>query len=286
MPDYLKVLEEAKGIAPVVATGALAGRYMTFATTQAFVAPRTKRAAGGVTAEAKFGGTMTDFVLENNALKAAVDQEIEIPLAGGNALVLEKAKLHGLLAQSVQSLALDVYTILKAGVSVVANKGNWSSANVDPIDEIDGQIEAVARYGMPNRLTMDIGAWRIAKNNPLTKKRFTGGKGFGLADFAAQLLNPNIQIELTDVGINTYGFDNASQTPRAMLGSEVWVFHTSLAPSQYDPSFMKTFATKAALFDGVWTYHDDSCRSEIYCLDWTSKPVVVSSSLARRLTIT
>jgi hypothetical protein len=148
-------------------------------------------------------------------------------------------------------------------------------------EEIDnGGVEALHHY----LLTLDIGAWRIAKNNPKVKSRFSA-KGFTLQDFASQLLNPSIKINLTAAGFNTYGFDNASQTKTAALGAECWVHHTSEAATAYDPSFAKTFATRKELFNGVGIYRDESCASDVYFLDWTALPKVISTALVRRLAI-
>ena len=105
MPDYLKVLAEAKRIAPIVATGALAGRYASFNTQQGFVAPSSKRAVGGITQDAKFAASMTDFVLDPNALKISVDNEIEVPMAGDNISIVEESKVTTLLAQGINSFA-------------------------------------------------------------------------------------------------------------------------------------------------------------------------------------
>jgi hypothetical protein len=152
MPDYLKVLAEAKRIAPIVATGALAGRYASFNSQQGFVAPSTKRAAGGITADIKFAGSMTDFVLDSNALKASIDNEIEVPLAGDNISIVEESKVTTLLAQGTNSFAQDVYGVLKAGVSAHATFGKWGDATVDPIAQIDAAgLEIAAATGIyPN----------------------------------------------------------------------------------------------------------------------------------------
>jgi hypothetical protein len=86
------------------ATGALAGRYASFNAQQGFVAPSTKRAAGGITADIKFAGSMTDFVLDSNALKASIDNEIEVPLAGDNISIVEESKVTTLLALMMRYL--------------------------------------------------------------------------------------------------------------------------------------------------------------------------------------
>lgn len=282
--DEAKVLALANTLAPVVPTGASLVQYATFNTDNAFQVYNARRASGGKAQRIQFGADSDTVDLGANALEIGIDDTDRERAAGGFTL-LEQSKVKSLVLSSYLSHLQEVITVFKAGFTAVVGKGVWSGANVDPIDQIDEQIEAISRVGMPNKLILDIGAWRIAKNNPLVKARFTS-KGFTLADFAGQLLNPNIEIELTAVGMNTYGFGNAAQTKKSALGSECVVLHSSAAPSPFDPSAAKTFAVRQELFTGVSTYRDDTCRSDIYCLDWTAKPVVVSSLMARRITVT
>lgn len=282
--DEAAILRLANALAPVVATGTSKVTYATFHNDNAFQVYNARRGLSAKAQRILFGADTANADLAPNALEIPMDDH-ERPENGAAVTPLEQAKVRTLVSSAYLSHANEVVTIAKAGINAVSGKGVWTNANTDPIDQIDEQIEALARYGMPNKLVMDIGAWRIAKNNPLVKARFTS-KGFTLQDFASQLLNPSIEIELTQVGINTYGFANASQVKKAVLGSEVWIFHTSASPTQYDPSFMKTFAVRGELFTGVMQYREDSSRSDIYALDWTAKPVVVSSSLAKRIAIT
>jgi hypothetical protein len=273
----------ANALAPVVATGAAKIEYAAFNDDNAFQTYNARRAIGGKRQRILHGASATALSLGANGLEIPID-DIEKESAGDAFSILEQARVKDLVSLSYNAHLKEVVTVLKAGVSAVANKGTWSSANVDPIDEIDEQIEAVARYGMPNMLTMDIGAWRIAKNNPKVKARFNA-KGFTLQDFASQLLNPSIKINLTEVAFNAYGFDNASQSKTAALGAECWVHRTNEAATAYDPSFAKTFAVNKALFNGVQMYRDDSCASDVYYLDWTAVPKVISTALVRRLVI-
>jgi len=149
MPDYMKVMQEAKDIAPIVPTGCMAGRYAQFQAQQAFVAPSAKRAIGGLTQDAKFAADMTDFVLDANALKISVDQEIEVPLAGDNIRIVEEAKTQTMLAQGANAFASGVYTVLKAARSAHATFGKWGDSTIDPITQIDAAgLEIAAATGI------------------------------------------------------------------------------------------------------------------------------------------
>jgi len=282
--DMAATLALANALAPVVETGVTNVQYVDFNEDNAFQVYNARRPVGGKRQRILFGSSESSVILGANGLEIPIDDQQKLR-AGDAFAMLEQATAKTLVTLGYNSHLSEVATVLKAGVAAVSGKGEWSSANVDPIDEIDEQIEAVARYGMPNMLTLDIGAWRLAKNNPKVKSRFTSA-GFTLQDFAGQLLNPGIQINLTAVGLNTYGFANAAQTKKAALGAECWVHHSLATPTAYDPSMAKTFATRKELFNGVGIYRDESCASDVYFIDWTALPKVISTKLGRRLVIT
>jgi len=284
--DSQSILRLALSLAPVVPTGA-AGliSYATFHNDAAFAFYNAKRGIGGRAQRISFGAAAANANLVPNALEIGMDKT-EREQAGAAVVAVEQAKVKTLVNSAYNSFAKDVITVLKAGVTAQAGKGNWIDGNIDPIDEIDEQIEAISRYMMPNKIVMDIGAWRKAKNHPKVTKRFGTSKGVTLGDFAGLLLNPSIAIELTDIAFNTYGFDNSTGGKTAALGAEVWVCCSQESPSPFDPSFAKVFATRKELFDGIGQYYEDQTRSDIYAMDWNAIAVVVSSLLGRRLVIT
>jgi len=281
--DMAATLALANALAPVVETGVTNVQYVDFNEDNAFQKYNARRAIGAKRTRILFGASESSVILGANGLEIPIDDQQKLR-AGDSFSALEQATAKTLVTLGYNSHLSEVATVLKAGVSAVSGKGNWSSANVDPIDEIDEQIEEIARYGMPNMLTLDIGAWRLAKNNPKVKGRFSA-KGFTLQDFAGQLLNPGIKVNLTAVGLNTYGFSNAAQTKTAALGAECWVHHTLETPTAFDPSMAKTFATRKELFNGVGIYRDESCASDVYFIDWTALPKVISTKLGRRLAV-
>lgn len=285
--DYQATLAEVKRIAPVIPTGVLAGRYPTFNSKNDFAIVNTKRSAGGVTPVAAFGGTMSDFVLENNALKIPIDQEIEIPLAGGNAPVLERAKVHGLLAQSVQSLALDVYTILKAGVSAHATFGKWGDAAIDPIDQLDAAAEEIyAASGMyPNECLMTPTMWRRFKNNPNTIKRFPGkNRSMSMEDMGADVGDGSIRFGMVKgAGLTSGNFGNSSATFAPFLGTSAWLYYASPLAAGLSPNFAAIMARDAELLGGVYEYMSDDGTVRYLRLRWDVKAVVQSTALVRRI---
>jgi hypothetical protein len=282
--DEQRTLELAKELAPVVETGSSLVTFAKFDDDNAFQVYNAKRGIGGVAKRISFGASTDTVDLSANALEIGIDDGERLK-AGGAQTLLEQAKTKTLVCSGYNSHLSSVITVLKAGVSAVAGKGNWSDANVDPIDEMDEQITAIARYMMPNKIIMDIGALRKLKNHPKVTKRFTA-KGFTVADVLGQLINPSLKLHITSASFNSYGFDNANQDKTAALGAEVWLCYNSDSATPYDPSFAKVFATRADLFDGVNMYREDQTRSDILALDWVAQPKLISTLLVRRLVIT
>jgi len=286
MPDYLKVLAEAKRIAPIVATGALAGRYASFNSQQGFVAPSTKRAAGGITADIKFAGSMTDFVLDSNALKASIDNEIEVPLAGDNISIVEESKVTTLLAQGTNSFAQDVYSVLKAGVSAHATFGKWGDATVDPIAQIDAAgLEIAAATGIyPNVCDITPQMLQLLRANPNTIKRFPGAVGGVSLDQIAGCLCFPCEIKIiTGMGLTGGGFGNSSATYAPLLGTSCWLYYSNPLATGLNASFAVTLSLTRELISGVYEYMSEDGTVRYLRTKWACKSVVQSASLARRI---
>ena len=283
--DSEKKIAEIKRIAPVVPTGVLAGRYPEFNNIQDFAVTDTKRVAGGKTAEAKFAGKMTDFTLQPNALKLGVDQEIELPMAGGNAAVVEAAKTHTLVTQAIGSLANDVYTVVLAGRSAHATFGAWSDADVDPMDQLEqAAIEIYEATGMwPNKIDITPTMWRLLKKHSLTLKRFGGKQGaINMADVGNEIGIPDMQL-VTAAGLASGDFGQSSVTFAPRLGNSAWVYYSNPIANGMNATFAMTLSQTADLVGGVYEYltEDGTCR--MLRLAWFVKAVVVAAGLARRI---
>jgi hypothetical protein len=283
--DNEKLLAEVKRIAPVVPTGALAGRYPEFNNLQDFAVTDTKRVAGGETAEAKFAGKMVDFVLQPNALRTGLDYEIEVPMAGGNAGSLELAKTHSLMSQAMGSLALGGYTVLKSGRAAHATLGKWSDPNVDPIDEIEAAaIEIYEATGMyPNKCDITPQMWRYLKKSSLALKRFGGKSGsMKMEDVGAEAGDLDMQM-VKGAGLASGDFGQSSATFTPMLGVACWVYYSNPIASGQNATFAMTLARDADLLGGVYEYMTEDGTSKKLRLAWFVKTVVQSAALARRI---
>jgi len=286
LADYQKVLTEAKRIAPVVPTGVLAGRYAKFDSKQDFALVDTRRAAGGETAVARYAADMVDFNLDNNALKIPIDEEIEIPQAGGNASLVERAKLHTLLAQSTQGLCRNVYSLLKAGITPDAALGHWGDSSVDPIDELEQAgfeiFEATGLY--PNQIDMTPQMLRLLRKNPLSLKRFPGKQqNMSLDLIVGELSFPCTMNIVTGAGLTggNFGNDNASFAP--LLGTAAWLYFSNPLATGQNPSFAVTLSQSEELISGVYEYLSDDGTVRFLRVKWQVKPVVQSTKLVRRI---
>jgi hypothetical protein len=283
--DEAKILELANLLAPPVVTGAKHVNYAVFNADNAYQAVNATRGLSSKATRILFGASNAKVDLTTKGLEIPLDdQEAEDAGTDAASTALQQSKVLTLVRTAYLSHLSEVVTVAQAGVTAVAGVGNWSSANVDPIAEIDKQLIAIARFRTPTSMFMDVQAWNLAKNNPNVTKRFIAA-GFTLDMFAGQLVVPNLKIVLTSISFNTLGFGNAAQTKTAALGTECWITCNSPSPTLYDPSFMKTFAVSKELFGGVKEYRDDSVRSQIYSLDWHAVPAIVASNLVRRISV-
>jgi hypothetical protein len=286
MPDFASVLSEAKRIAPIVPTGALAGRYAAFNSQQAFVAPKTKRAIGGVTADAKFAASMVDFVLDPNAIKISVDQEIEVPMAGANLSIVEEAKTQTMLAQGVQSFATGVYDLLKSSVAADGTYGKWGDSAVDPIAELDaaGLAIAAATGIYPNRCDITPQMFAKLRANPNVAKRFPGLAGAITPELIASLLSFPCELKLiTGMGLSSGGFGNDSATYAPLLGTSAWLYYSNPVATGLNASFAVTLSETRELMSGVYEYLSDDGTVKFLRTKWACKTVVQASGLARRI---
>ena len=108
--------------------------------------------------------------------------------------------------------------------------------------------------------------------------------GLSTAQLAAMTLNPQMEIR---VGVLSYDANKAGKSASKgnVVGSECYLFVASASPTQYDPSFAKTFsASSGSVFD-VRMYQEDP-RTDVIAVDWTADIKVVAAACGRRITVT
>jgi hypothetical protein len=291
MQDMAAILRVANLIAPTVPTGGTSGLYNKFDTTNDFKAyseALSRRSVGSHATEVGLLGTTANYVAEPYGLRTKIDQHERA--RAGNLALLEEAKTRTLMVSCSLSHLVNLITLVKAAVAAAAGKGDWGNPNVDPIQEINDQIKAVwlATGMVPNTVLIDFGAWCVLSGNPKVIARMPGAD---LASVTKErvgplLVNPAARIEIVESAVNYGGgLGNSAATKRGVLQGSVLVFHSSLVPTEYDPSFAKTFAPSATLFTNIFTYREEP-HFDWFENDWTCQPVVVSSGLCKRIDVT
>ncbi len=275
----------AEFLAPSVIVPATTGFFKKYDDKNPFQVLATARAVGGTAKRIEFDASDPTYNCKPNALEITID-DVE---RGADDIGIEQAKTAVLVNTAVLSHENAVLTAVKAAVTAVADRGNWGNNDIDPIDQIDEQIEAIANAtGMfPHRIALGLGAWRKLRANAKVKGRVTGVKtgGFTLQDFAGALLNPSAEIRVGVLVKDAVNFP-ATKSTSNIVGDECFIFYAGGAPSTYDPSFAKTFRGGTGGVDSVRLYRDDSARSDVLAVDWAVDIKVVATSCVRRLTIT
>ena len=276
-------------IAPITPVSFAKGQYQDFDDKNAFQLYDSKRGIGAPATRIEFHGTPGNYNCLPNALELPIDDH-EAALAGaGDPLKMRMAKARVLVTSAVLSRENEVHAAWKTAVSAVGSRGSWSDlATNDPVEELDEQIEAITNLTgmMPNRLVLGLGAWRMFRSHAKVIARQPGSGNIGVTfqQAAAMLLNPNIEIRVGILSKDGAKF-GAAASKSNIVGDEALLFIGSDSPSEYDPSFMKTFRTDASGVETVREYRDESARSDILAVDWTEDLVVTGAIAAKRLTI-
>lgn len=275
-------------LAPVVNVPASMGQYKEFNEKNQFVLYKTERAIGGPATRIKFEADDPTYNCKPQALEIAIDDAERDAAGEGDPLGLEQAKIDTLLTSTTLAREEKVSAVLKAGLSAVDGIGVWSNAANDPVKEIDDVIMAIAiaTGTMPNAIAFGLGAWNIFRNHPMVIKRQPGAALIGLTTGQAvqMLLNPAIEVRVGIMSKDTTKWGNTKSASN-IIGAEVYVFHRSVTPTLFDPSMAKTFMAGVSGVSAVREYRDDSCRSDIYAIDYSEDIKLTSSACGSRITI-
>jgi hypothetical protein len=287
IPDYMRTLREAFGLAPLVPTGQMAGKYMSFDEKMAFVVPNARRASGGETKLIQFNGKPVDYVLDPNALKTYVDLEVELPLAGNAAGTLERAKVRTLISQAVNAYAVSVFDTVRAATTPASGKGNWGDPAVDPLGEISGGIETVEeKSGLtPNVVTMSKSMWRQLIRHPKVLARFPGKTDALTPErIALEMGETDLKIELVNGrGFRTENLGKKDDITVPFMGKSVYIHYRDELQGAESPSFAATLSENENMVDNVYEYTSDDGVLRYFRLPWKVKAVVKSKLLIYRI---
>lgn len=279
----------AEFIAPTVPVGASIGQFKRFDDKNAFQVLDASLPDGADPKRIEFSAADGTFNCRPYALEVRITKPELDAIGDNDPLDLQQAKIDTLVTSAILTHEDAVLTKVKSGLTAVSGKGNWSSASVDPIAEIDEQIMAIAvETGiLPNSILMGIGAWNVFRNHPKVIARMPGAALIGVttAQAAQFLLNPGLEIRVGVLSKDTVKF-GAAKSATNMVGAEVFIFHRSANPTTYDPSFAKTFRVNGSGIEAVYSYDAPNGLYQGHIVYWSVDTQVVSAPCARRLTIT
>lgn len=278
----------ANFLAPEVPVTSSTGQYKDYSDKNAFQVYDTSRAIGGPAKRIEFAASDPTYNCKPQALEIPIDDNEGHASGMADPLKVRQAKTRTLVSSTVLSHEAKVFTAVRSAVTAESGKGVWSNADVDPIEELDEQIEALSTASgmMPNRMVIGIGAWRILRNHPKVIARQPGAIVVGATtdQAASMMLNPSIDIRVGVLSRDTAKFGKGKAAEN-IVGAEVFIFYNRSEPTIYDPSFAKTFTIAEGGVDEVHEYRSDSNRSDIIAVDWSEDIKITSTALVRRITL-
>ncbi len=273
----------AEILAPTVPVQTAAGKYKSFDDKNAFQVPETLRAIGGPANRLHFNATDPDYNCVPNALEITID---DAERQSGDIIGVEQAKTKTLVTSAMRAHSVQVAT--KALTLAAAATPAWSDPAVgNPIKDLNDHIQALATAvgEMPSHIVWGLTAWRyFTEHNKVADKFKTGVITPNAIRAANLLLNPNIEHVITPLVRDT-AKAGAAKSNAEVYGANLFIFFRSASPTQYDPSFMKTFRLGGNTVESVSMYRDEGCSSDVLKVAWMQDIRVVSSVSARRLTI-
>lgn len=292
MNDLGRAMELAERLAPTVPVPGGSGQYKAFDDLNSFQTYNTARAMGGDAARMEFKATDAYYNTKPQALEVTVDIEEREKAGGDNAMaqqLLDEGKVRALLNVTALGHARKVSDHVISELSAVSSRGNWSLDTIDPIDQLDEQIDLLSRaVGSTDfiHITMDVTAWRTVRNHPKVKARVGGSQATPLT--RQQLVDCLvIPVDLGIYGI-TYNAAALGQTASKarVLNANVILHYSIPNPTQYDPSAFKVFTMDRSRITSVRTWEHPSGRYDVHAIDWSEDIKKTSSIAALRLAIT
>lgn len=292
--ELLRMSDVAQALCPVVTVTGATGGYKVFSDENSFRVYNTQRGLGGRARRIEFDATDGNFNCEPQALEVTVDDaERALADAGGNPLaqeLLDQGKVKALINSTTLSQVSKIVDFVIANTTPVANRGNWSNADIDPIDQLDEQLEALSTdVGSTQFITLTIStpAWRALRSHPKVKARCSGVQVGGITTEQLQgLLMFPTRVVVGAVSKLTSGMGQSTKTKSNIIGGNAILTYSVPNPTVYDPSAFKLFTTGSGLVSSVRTMRDDLARSDVHAVDWSEDIKVTSSLAVKRLAIT
>lgn len=285
--DASSVVAMAERLAPTVSVPTSNGQFKKFDDKNSFMPESTARTLGGDPKVVAFSATDDTYSCKPQALEVRVDKE-EDNQAGANqdalaSELLDQGKIKAVVNKTALSHAVDVATFVIANTAGVANRGNFSNADIDPIDQIDEMIDSLAlAVGSTQnlKLTFDLTTWRTIRNHPKVKARITGVQASAITQQQLiDMLCLPVDVMVGNIVYDAAALAQAANKKRILQG--VLFAHYSVPnPTAYDPSAFKCFTVgPGSYIAGVRTYQAPNGLYRGHLLDW-SRDIKKTSALS------
>lgn len=288
--DIADVIQLAERLSPTTPVPGAYGQFKKFDDKNSFMPEKTARALGGDPTIIAFNATDDFYNARPQALEVRVDKEEDqgVGNEGGEvaANLIDQGKIKALVNKVALSHVIDVTTTILNAVQPVANFGQWSNPDIDPIDQLNAQllIISLACGSTKNiKITLDVTAWNALRNNPKVKARALFGAASALATPSIEQVNSALIFPCDWMVANVVYDQNRLALPenKARVLQSVCLIHYSVPNATiYDPSAFKTFTVGAAGFVGnVRTYVAPNQLWRAHLLDW-SRDIKQTSTLS------
>lgn len=295
MQDRLAAYRLAMLLCPIVQVMAATGTYKVFDDRNDFLPEDTKRPIGGPRKRLGHDATDDTYACQPHGLEIPVD-DFELALAGGeeNAVtsqLLAQGKMATLLSKKATSYAKRVVDFVFANLTPVADRGNFSNGDIDPIDQLDEQLELLSTFvGTTENinLVLSVGVWRKIRENAKVKARLGIKDGITLQrdNLVNGLLFP-VNLEISAVAFTATKRGQAGAVAKSnMVGNYAIITHSIPNPTIDDASAFKCFSTSSALVDSVRTYREENSNSDVHAVDWSEDIKKTGAACAKLLAIT
>lgn len=297
MQDKLALYRLANLLCPIVQVGAAVGTFKIFDDRNAFLPQDTARALTGPRRRIAQDATDGTYACKPHGIEVGVD-DFEADLAGGQnpvaAQLLEQGKLRSLLSQKATSYVKRVTDFVFANLTPVADRGQWTNPAVDPIDQIDEQLEQLSVLAGSTEninVVMSVTTWAKVRRNEAVKKRCNGVQVEAITreQFVSGLLFPcTLEISAASYVATKRGQTATSPgiAKTTLMQNYVIVANSLPGATTEDPSPFKCFSTSSVLVDAIKTYREEQNNSDIHAMDWSEDIKACGTALARMLSIT
>ncbi len=305
MNDLRKSYEFAERLCPTVYVPGAHGRYKKFDDVDSFQVYATGRGLGADPTRIQFGAEDEYYNCAPQALEITVDEKERQDAGRDNPVaqqLLDEGKIKALMNAAVLSYAYNRVNYVLSKVTPVANRGNFSNPNIDPVDQIDEQLDQLQQLVGDTsniKITMSIDAWRAIRSNALAKRRLVGVQlsEISVEDFKNMLLFPcDVEVfglsYVSPPGTGPAGGGSATvNTPSAgefnpksrMLSGNILIHYSVPSPTLYDPSAFKSFVTGTSNVQAVRSYMAPNGLFGGHIIDWSEDIEQTSAIAMRRL---